>query len=271
MSRMVPIHAAAALSGADMDPVGCLIAGSAVASALNQGFKQQRSITVQSLPIIRQTMSGKRKNLAGKTTNGNIRRNQETAVGNNELKVPFLFFSTPSDPCVSRRHFQCRTGKLQAGEITARQFLGLDEIAQMSAKRDFVAEIMPTSDELFEDRSKLSISSLNKLQGQGPELAGSAGNRRFILDKCGGVHLARPGRTVGAKLRNGNDAVGVKAFKKNTAFFVFEFPVRPFPIEQFRKSFGQLSQAEIRKGLGGLLNEVDLIGSKERPDDSTID
>jgi len=262
MSGMIPIHAATALSAAKMNPVGGFIAGSTIASAFNQGFKQQRPVTVQSFPIIRQTMSGKRKNLAGKTTHGNIRRNNEAAIGNDELKIPFLFFSTPSDPGVSRRHFQCRTGKLKAGEIPARQFVGFDEIAQMSAERDFVAKIMPASNELFEDRSKLPISSLNKLQGQRFELACAAGNRRFIFDECGGVCLARPRGTTGSKFRNGDDAVGVKTFKQNTAFFVFELPVRPFPVEQFRKSFGQFGEAEIRKGFDGLTNEVDLIGGK---------
>ena len=262
MSGMIPIHAATALCAAKMNPVGGLITGSAEARAFNQGFKQQRPVAVQSFPIIRQTMSGKRKDFACQSTNRNIRRNKEATIGNNELKIPFLFFSTPSDPGVSRRHFQCRTGKLKAGEIPARQFVGFDEIAQMSAERDFVAKIMPASNELFEDRSKLPISSLNKFQGQRLKLACAAGNRRFIFDECGGVCLARPRGTTGSKFRNGDDAVGVKTFKQNTAFFVFEFSVRPFPVEQFRKSFGQFGEAEIRKSFDGLTNEVDLIGGK---------
>lgn len=174
LSRVVSIHAATALSATKMYPVGSFVAGSLISSTLNQSFDEHRAIAVQPFPIIRQTVSCKRQDFAGKPSNRNIRWNEETAIGNNELEIPFSFRCAPSNPGIARCHLPCGAGKLKASEKLAGQFLRLNKIIQVSAKRDAVAEVMPSFNKLFECGMQLSISSLNKTKRQRHELTGAS-------------------------------------------------------------------------------------------------
>ena len=262
IKHMIPIHAAAARRTAKLNPIGSFVSRSLVTCAVDQGFKQQGAIAIQSFPVSGQALSCQRKNLAGKTANGNVRRNQESTVGNDELKVPFAFFGVPADPGVARRHLPCRTGKLQTGEIAARPLFRRHEITQVGAKRNFIAKVMPACDELFEDRRKFPAGSLDEVKRQWFKLAGAACDRRLQFDMCGSIHLTRSWRSAGARLGNGDDSVSVKPFEQRTAFLPLEFSVGTLPFQQFTKGSGQLGKAQVRKGLGGLANEVDLIGSK---------
>jgi hypothetical protein len=121
MSGMLPVHASASLSAAEMNPVGGFVNRSGKTVAFDESFHQQRTIPVQSFPIFRQAACGERKNPASKTLNGKVWRNEKAAVGNDELKVLFPLQAAPSDPCIAGRHFPCRTGELEAGKIPARQ------------------------------------------------------------------------------------------------------------------------------------------------------
>lgn len=262
IKHVVPIHAAAAGRAAELNPVGSFVCGSLVTCTFNQGLQQQRPIAIQSFPVFGQALSRERKDFAGKPANGNVRRNQEATIRNDELEVPFALFGAPADPGIALRHLPCRTRKLQAGKITPGQFFRRDDITSVSAKRNFVAKVMPAFDELFENRGKLAVGSLDKLQGQWFELAGAAGDRRLRFDMCGCIHLTRSGRAGGAKLGDGDDPVGVEPFQQRTAFLPLEFSVRPFPFQQFTKGPGQFGEAQAGKGPGGLANETDFIRSK---------
>jgi hypothetical protein len=131
-----------------------------------------------------------------------------------------------------------RDWKTADREIAARQGFGLDKIAKMSAKRDFVAKVMLTSNELLENGRKLAIGGLDKLQGQWFKLPCAAGDRSFVFSQCGGVRFARSRRTAETKFRNGNEAIGMHLFKQNSAILVFEFPIGTLPSEQFTKVKG---------------------------------
>lgn len=60
VSRMFLVHSTAALSTAEMNPVRSLITGPSKTSTLNQGFHQQRTISVQPFPVIGQTTGRER-------------------------------------------------------------------------------------------------------------------------------------------------------------------------------------------------------------------
>jgi hypothetical protein len=135
MSRMLAVHAAASLSAAKINPVGGLIAGAVKAGSLNKSFQQQRSIPVQPFPIFGKTMRGKRQNLACQAANGYEMWNEETAIGHNELKIPFPLFGTPANPGIPRGHLPCRTRKLQTRQELAGQPLRLHKVIQMGAER----------------------------------------------------------------------------------------------------------------------------------------
>ena len=166
MSGMFSVHSTAALSAAKMNPVCSLVAGPAKTSTLDQSFDQQRTISVQPFPVIGQMACCERKNHAGQSTDGNIGGDKESTVRDNELEISFSLFGAPSNPGIARRHFPCRARKLQTSEKLSRRFRRLDEIVQVSAKMDAIAEIMPAFNELFEDGMKAFVRSLNKTQRQ---------------------------------------------------------------------------------------------------------
>jgi|WetSurMetagenome_2_1015567.scaffolds.fasta_scaffold35233_4 hypothetical protein len=262
MSGMFPVHATAALGAAEMHPVGRFVAGSTKTSTLDQGFDQKGTITVQPLPVIRQMAGGKRQNLTCQPANGYEGRDEETAIGNDELKTSLSLFSTPADPGIAWGHRPCGAGKLQTCQIPARQSFGFHEIAQACAKRDAVAKVMPAFDKLFESRIKLPVGGLDELQRQGLELSCAAGNGRLWVAVSGKQNLSRPGSGSGSKLGKRNRSVALKQFEQRPAFFVFQFPVWAFPFEEFTQGFGQFGKAQIRKGPHGLSNETDIVRRK---------
>lgn len=112
VSSMITIHAVASLSAEEINPVGGFVAGSLKMGALDQGFKQQRPVSVKLFPILGQAMSGKRKDFARQTANGSERRDEESTVGKNELKIPLALLRAPTDPGIVQRHRPFRAGKL---------------------------------------------------------------------------------------------------------------------------------------------------------------
>ena len=91
-------------------------------------------------PILGQVVSGERKNLARQAANGYEGRNEETAIGNNELKIPFALFGTPADPGIARGHLPGRARKLQTRQELAGQSLRFNKVIHVGAKMDAVAE-----------------------------------------------------------------------------------------------------------------------------------
>jgi hypothetical protein len=77
---LVPIHAAASLGGADMDPVCGVIASAGESFRVDKGFEQQRSDTICVKPIVGELMDDKREDFAGKLRNVYPRQDEKTAV-----------------------------------------------------------------------------------------------------------------------------------------------------------------------------------------------
>jgi len=238
MSGMVSVHSAAALSAAEMKPVGCFIAGSTETGTFDQGFDEQRAIAVQPFPVIGQMAGSERKNHAGKSANGNMRRDKESTVGDNELKVSFPLFGAPSDPGITGSHFPGGAGKLQTSEKVSRQLRRFNKIVQVSAKRDAVAEIMPAFDELLEGGMELSVGGLNKAQRQWRELPCAAGNGNSWVAGIYNSNLSWSGSGSIAELWKNHYPIGLKPFKESTAFFMFQLSVGPLPFQEFTQGLG---------------------------------
>ena len=97
-------HSAAALSLAQVSPVGGSIGGSGKTGRVDEGFKEKRPVTVQPFPILRKAVGGKRKGFTGKPLDGDPGQHQESALIDDKLKVGFPLFRIPSDPGIARRH-----------------------------------------------------------------------------------------------------------------------------------------------------------------------
>jgi hypothetical protein len=113
---LVSIHAPAALSGANMNPVCCAIAGAGETFRVDKGFEQQGTDTIGVQPIVGELMGGQRKDFAGKVRNLNPGEDEKSAVVNNARKVALAGWIAPPDPMIARRNFQSGAGKEQAGD-----------------------------------------------------------------------------------------------------------------------------------------------------------
>ena len=239
MSGMFTVHTATALSAAEMNPVGSFVDRAGKTISFDQGFHQKRAIAVQPLPIIRQATGSERKGHAGKSLNGNISRDEESAIGNNELEIPFSLFGRPSDPGVARRHLPGRTGKLQTSEKLSRRIWRLNEIVQVSSKRDAIVKVMPALDKLLKGAKQFTIRSLNETQRQRLELTGAAsdGNRRIALRGRKKNLSGTRGRRI-AKFWKDHQSIRLKPLKERTAFFMLQFAVGAFPFQEFAQGLG---------------------------------
>jgi hypothetical protein len=77
---LVPIHAAASLCGADMDPVCGAIAGAGKSFRVDKGFEQQGLDAIGVQPIVRKLMDHKREDFTGKLRNLDPREDEKSAV-----------------------------------------------------------------------------------------------------------------------------------------------------------------------------------------------
>jgi len=259
---MISIHAAASLSFTQVDPIRSPITRPRKAGAIDQSFEQQGAIAIKRLPVQGKLTCCQRENLARQASNRNPRKYQETAVRNDVLKIASTLLIGPIDPRIARRHFPGGAGKLQAGKKSAGDLLGLDEVAQVGAERNAIAQIMPAVDELLKGRTELAVGSLDELQRQGLELSDAAGDGRLRIALGGGDDSTRASGGGGAKLGKRNKAVSLKALEESSAFFVLQFAVGALPFEEFAQCVGDLGQAEVGKALGDLANEIDLAGRK---------
>ena len=255
---MIAVHSASALGGPEVNPVAGFIARPAKAGTIHQGLEQERPVTINHLPILRQSACRQGQNLAGQSANENPGQNKKPTLIYDELKIAFPFAGAPSDPGIAGRHHPCGAGKLQAGEIAAWQLLGLDEIAQVSAEGDAVAKAMVTVDVLLEQRIERRVRSLDKVEGQGIEIPGATRHRSLGVALRGDDNASRTGRSRVAKRRQGENPLILEMFKKRAALFVLEFSGRALPLEKFADGFGQFGEAEIGKIMNRLTDEFEL-------------
>jgi hypothetical protein len=113
---LVPIHAAAALGGAGMDPVCGAIAGAGETFRIDEGFEQQRSDAIGVNPIVGELTDHKREDFAGKLRNLDPWKDEKSAVVDDVGEVALASLIPPSDPAVSRSNLQGGTCEKQAGD-----------------------------------------------------------------------------------------------------------------------------------------------------------
>jgi len=259
---MIAIHSAAALRGAEVNPVPGSIARPAKTGTVHQGFKQKRPVTVNGMPVVRQSPGGKRKDLACESFHLNPGQNKKPTLVYDELQIAFPLFGIPSDPGIAGRHHPCGAGKLQAGEIPARQLLGLDEIAQVSPEGDAIADVMVAVDVLLEQGIEIPVGSLDEVEGQGIEISRASRDRVLNVALSRTDNAPRARRSCVPKARQCHETLIPKMFEKGTALFILEFAGRPFPLDQFADGFGQFGEAEVGKITDGLMDECKLGGLK---------
>lgn len=260
---VMAIHAAATLSAAEIDPIGSPIAGAAITGTIHEGLEKQRSIAVEIVPILGQAMSGERKDFAGQPLDVDPGEHEESGVTDDELESAFAFEVTPADPGVARGHLPGGAGEEEAGEPATRELLRIDEVAEVGAERDAIAEVVVAVDELLEDDTEGLIAGLDEVQRERLEVARAAGDRRLrIADVCR-FDLARAGGSRGPKLGKVDQPVVLESSEKGATLLLLELAGGAFPIEEFAYGSGELGQAEVGKVADGVNNKADVHGRED--------
>ena len=113
---LFPIHTAAPLGGADMNPVCGAITGAGITFRVDKGFEQQRFDAIGVKPIIRKLMGHKREDFTGELWNLDPGEDEKAAVVDNARKVAPANLIAPPYPMIARFNFQSRAGKEQTGD-----------------------------------------------------------------------------------------------------------------------------------------------------------
>ena len=229
----------------------------AEAGTVDKGLEKERPVAINPLPVLRQPARRQGQNLARQSSDRNPGQHEEPALIHDELQIAFPLLDVPSDPGIAGRHHPGGAGKLQAGEIAARQLAGLDEIAQVGAEGDAVAKVMVTVNVLLEQGIERWVGSLDKVKPQGIEIAGAARHRSLSVALRAADDVSRAGRCRGTETGQDNDALIAEMFKKRAALFVLEFSGRPFPLQKFADGFGQLGEGEVGKITNRLTDELE--------------
>src|SRR5438067_4738734 len=123
MSCMLPVHATASGGLPDMDPIGSPIAGSAKTDRIHQGFQQQGTTPVASLPVARHLPRAQRQNLAGQSFDSYPWKDQKPAVVDDRLQMEPPLLVAPAE-----RRLQLRSNSIAvrfgAGELDSEPMAG---------------------------------------------------------------------------------------------------------------------------------------------------
>jgi hypothetical protein len=113
---LIPIHAAASLGGASMNPVCSAIAGAGEPFRVDKGFEQQRSDAIGVNPIVGKLMGHQRKDFAGKLLNLDPWKDEKSAVVDDLREVRLASLITPPDPSIPGNNLEGGTCEKQAGD-----------------------------------------------------------------------------------------------------------------------------------------------------------
>ena len=103
---VVAIKFSAALGLSDMDPIGRLVTGSAEAGLFDKGFEQDGLIAIAGLPVLRQAPGGLGQDTGREVFGGDPRKDEETGVINDPMKVAeALFWGRKRSQSIERAGF----------------------------------------------------------------------------------------------------------------------------------------------------------------------
>src|SRR5438067_6219705 len=139
MSCMLPVHATASGGLPDMDPIGSPIAGSAKTDRIHQGFQQQGTTPVASLPVARHLPRAQRQNLAGQSFDSYPWKDQKPAVVDDQLQMEPPLLVAPADPLIPTSHLPRWRGPQQTGQLPLST---TDPVAQVRAEGHAASEIV---------------------------------------------------------------------------------------------------------------------------------
>lgn len=123
----------------DVEPVGCLVAGSSEAIGLDKGLQQHRTVAVSLLPIGGSLTGDAAEDLGGQSFRLHPGQDEKARVVDDQMHVAAPLLFGPADELIPRSGFPGGRAKAQQGHELA---IDRDEVAQLRARQGVVAEVV---------------------------------------------------------------------------------------------------------------------------------
>jgi len=98
---VVAVELAAALSGADVEPVGGTVAGAWESVGVDKGLEQDGSVGVSGGPVVGEAAGGEGEELGGEVGGVDPGEDEESGVVGDEVEMVLSLLGGPADPAVS--------------------------------------------------------------------------------------------------------------------------------------------------------------------------
>ena len=126
VALMVYVELAAALCGADADPVGGLVGDASKAGLLDEGLEQDGSIAIVRLPVTGDGARCSCQDGRGQVSTLDPRQDQEARIVDHSMQVLLPLAGAPADEAITRPGFPGGSAEPKQGdEVVA----GVDEVA----------------------------------------------------------------------------------------------------------------------------------------------
>lgn len=158
---MVHVELAAALGGADAEPVGGLVGDAAKAWLFDEGFEQDRAVAVLKLPVVGDAVCRSSQNGRGQIPALDPRQDQEAGIVDHQVEPLLALRGRPADEAVARLGFPGGGAEAEQREEVA---AGLDEVTQLGAGQRLIAEVVVTVEVLVVQMGCVAMGDEVKLQ-----------------------------------------------------------------------------------------------------------
>src|SRR5208337_4653727 len=140
---MQSIKLATSLGIPEILPVGGLVTGAREARLLDECFKENRTVRVSRLPVMRQAFADQGEGTRGKVATPYPGQDEESRVVDDEVQVSRTLIVRPADELISRLGFPGAGAEAQQCDDLTR---GAHEVAQLRARHELMTEVVITLD-----------------------------------------------------------------------------------------------------------------------------
>src|SRR5450755_951203 len=253
---MQGIELAAPLRVTEVLPVGGLVASAREAGLFDEGFEQDRSIRITSVPVLCQAAADQGKDAGGEITAIDPRQDEEAGVIDHEVQTAPALLAGPADRHVARFGLPGARAEAEGGDdVTS----GTHEVAQLRSGQKLVAEIVMTFDVgVPEQRVVFSDDEFDIKSGQ-------IYRWRDLRCKNGPFYVGMPAISNGfsfSRWWQSEQRIGLHFEQGHPTAHILQSPIGAPPVQAFADLLREPIATERRGHCEQVTNEVDLGGSK---------
>ena len=258
LGGVVAVELAAALGGANMDPVGGSIGASRESVGVDKGLEQYGSVAVAVCPVVTEPASGHPEELGGEVLALDPRQDEEACVVDDEVEVALSLGVGPTDPTISGGELPRGGGKAKEGHYLV---LRSGEVAQLGSRERAVAAVVVAGDVfvpqvgLGAGRDEVEVEVGELVDRGGERGAGVAGRGAAAVGAAIAVAVVRKGE--------GDQAVAFHAEHGDAAGHVLAPAVEAYPSELVADQARELGAVAPRVGGDEVADAVEFLGGEE--------